>query len=85
LKIIDDDIDYFAGEYDKLQNELELIEQLPDSATKEEIIRKLHYWFFDCLFTPALTGLAAIGTDKERILNIFKTYRETGRKTYKIV
>ena len=82
VKCLDDSIDRACVLHDRLLCEIELVSTLEDIEIRERVIYKLKDWFFDAIFSPAVTGLHVSYDEKEKIVNILEVYKKEGDKTY---
>jgi len=80
VKIIDENIDIFAQQYDYLQRELKEVDKLEQSETKEQIKRSLWRGFHDNLFK--VYGLRISMYDEEQLEQIIVAYNTDKRKIY---
>ena len=84
LAMIDEDIDRLVRVYDSLMTEIELVNTLPDSEEKEDIIYRLNDWFFrKHIFISSVTGLSASIFEEEKIIEILTVYKHEKRRIYK--
>ena len=83
LKFIDEGFDRHVNVYTNLENELALVDQLPDSAVKTTIKSKLSDWFFQYyLFTPSVTKLCTAISEEPIIKNYIMHFRKTKKKLF---
>lgn len=80
IKIIDENIDIFAAQYDCLQKELKEVDKLEESETKEQIKRSLWRDFHGNLFN--VYGLHISIYDKAQLEQIILAYKTDKRKIY---
>ncbi len=80
VRIIDENIDIFVGQYDELQKELRAIDKLDESETKEQINRSLRNGFQDNL--QITYGLHLSIYDNQQFEKIILAYKLDKRKIY---